>query len=318
MQPGKLSKIGRRLTLLLNKNKRVITYAFTVVITIMLAAYIYNNRLDLLTFDWSISLGLLAIAIISYLVGLWSIFVAWLLIMKKLGSTDNFINHLSVFSKSILARRIPLPIWYIGSRFYYYDGNYTYKKSIAVGTYFETFLTGFSGVLLLTVTMLFLLNTIYAWLICIVIILIWLIMFRSPKLLIGAMNWILNKIHKQPIELIVSQSDWLKWMVLYILGWVCAGVSFSFCVYGITPIRGELITLISVATSSGLIGFFSMLLPAGFGLKEIGTGLLLGHYFQFSIGLVVALTYRLTTTFVELFWAIISGIFASRLTHKDY
>lgn len=317
-----VKKIKEKYRQIFNKislfDKRTVTVLLSISVLTILIVYIYSNKQTIQNFEWSISPWHIILAVIVYLIGLLMIFIAWIKIMAKLGAKNNFWIHLSVFSKSIIARRIPLPIWYIGSRFYYYNREDASKKQIAVATYIETILTGLSGGVLLLIIEIFAQNAITTLILGILITLIIGILFKYPKLLIILVNRVFIKTNKEPVNVELKSKDWFKWLLYYFASWLLAGISFIFCVYAITSIRGEGISLLRISVISGLIGFISMFLPAGFGLKELVTGLLMGPYTPLSIGLIVSIFYRVTITITEILWALLVSIVARRITHKNY
>jgi uncharacterized membrane protein YbhN (UPF0104 family) len=232
--------------------------------------------------------------------------------MKKFGAQKTPLLHLKVFSSSILARRIPLSIWYFGSRFILYDKKTVQKKVILLGTIIETLLTGLSGIILLVI-LYFLNNQTFSIIYLSLLALFLLLILGKPNSIINLTNKLLIKFKKTIIIEKVNLIDWVKWLSLYFLSWLFAALTFYFCLVMITNYTDSLLSAMIISNISGLIGYISMIFPAGLGLKEIGTGILFQNEFPFSIGLIIGIVYRVLTTIIEIVWALFSAIISDSL-----
>jgi len=198
-----------------------------------------------------------------------------------------------------------LPIWYIGSRFYFYDNSSVTKKKIAFATFIETALTGLSGVFVLIIFMGFFKKEIIFGIILLVFLFLLMYFFKRRGLIQSSINFLLIKIHKEPIELNFLTKDWLKLFFLYATSWLFAGFSFYFSVKTVVEITLSPTTGILFSIISGLVGYMSMLLPAGFGLKELTTGFLFSQSIPIGLGIILGIINRIFTTIIEIVWSLI-------------
>jgi hypothetical protein len=67
--------------------------------------------------------------------------------------------------------------------------------------------------------------------------------------------------------------------------------------------------MMAVATIYMIMAYISMFLTAGFGLKELVTGLFFTRWMPFSVGVVVTLFFRVMMTIVEILFVVIVKFF---------
>jgi hypothetical protein len=118
-------------------------------------------------------------------------------------------------------------------------------------------------------------------------------------------NLFLKILRKDSINIFIPRKDWGFWFILYGLGWIFAGFSFYFGIKLVIEINLSLLFGLSISSISGLIGFFSMILPAGLGLKEISTGFMLNQSLPFGAGFLLGVVNRIYTTLIEIIWSLI-------------
>lgn len=278
---------------------------FVILLVLITLGYsLLKSRNILYEIEWKINFKFFLYTILYYSFGLCSISFAWLSIMKSLGSIEKKKKHLLVFLGSMLARRIPLSIWYIGSRFYFYDNSRVTNNNIASASVIEIIMTGFSGLFVFLVLFGLFKNAIIYWILAFLLLLFFVYSFSNMgKLQLKLQNLIKkNFIDSRIIN--ISTKQWWFWLFLYGLGWLLAGISFN---YGLrTLIDVNITTLAGLLYSSvtGLIGYISMVIPAGFGLKELALGLLLSNNLPLSLGFLLGIVNRLFSTLTEIFWYI--------------
>lgn len=289
--------------------KRFISLVLVLVVVLILGYSLLISKNSIKNIEWKLDFDLILITFILYSFGLCFISIAWLSIMRKLGSNEKSTKHLMVFLGSLVARRIPFPIWYIGSRFYFYNNSSVSKKNIAFATIIEIALTGFSGIFMLFILLGLFYREIGFGIIALLILIISVYLFSHRDLLRTSINFVLTKFQREPVEFNFGTKVFLNWFFLYAISWLFSGFTFyngikAVIEIDITPIAGILFSMIS-----GLVGYVSMVLPAGFGLKELTTGFLLSQSIPIGLGIIMGIINRIFTTITEVFWSLILILF---------
>lgn len=288
-----------------NRLKIFLSFLAVLIVILLLIYSLLNQKEILLLIQWDLNLKFLALTLLIYLFALFVIFFVWYLIMKKVGYKDSIKNHLIVFSKSIVARRIPLPIWYVGSRFYFYNNSEEQKSKIAIATIFEIMLTGLAGLLVALILSALYFKYYYVWFIILVYLILLIMTFSYDKPQVFLINTFLRIFKKESALMVIPAKDIWLWFIIYGLSWVMSGFTLYFGIKAVILIEIDFVFVLLISAISGLIGYFSMILPAGFGLKEITTGILLTQSLPFGVGLLLGIVNRFFTTVIEIIWSLV-------------
>jgi hypothetical protein len=275
-------------------------------ISIVLGRAVYQEWDTLKTFHWQLNIGYLLLASVFHSLALGATFVAWHLMLRRLGRFSDLRTNAHIYYLSTLAKRVPIAVWYIGGRLVMYQRQNVSRSAVLNAIALESLLIGGAGVLVYL-----LLQPFYsysspdlAWIVVAVAGVAALICLVQPRLLLNMTNVVLRRFHRNPIQVELSRQDLLLWIGIYLVPTPLAGVSLYFLIQAITTgIEADLVSLIGVATLSMLVGLASMLLPAGFGLKELAMAALLATWMPLSVGVVVAIAFRILNTFDDLVWA---------------
>ncbi len=254
-------------------------------------------------FEWQINLLHLGLAIISYLIGLGIMFLGWYSIMGRLVGLGNLTGHLKIYAVSFLARRIPLPIWFVGSRIILYKQ--LPKKTTATATLLETIFIGLAGLVL------YILIAPFAtaipglpWPVGALLVAAGVSsLIIKPSWPVDFSNKILTWLKKSTVDASITRLNVLTWMLAFGSSWLAGAISFYFLSMALIPTDPGFLNLMLVGHVSGMIGYLTLFLPAGFGLKELGMSSLLTRWMPFSVGVVLAIAYRLLGTLIETVWA---------------
>lgn len=262
---------------------------------------------EIISFQWQVNwLSLLGV-ILFHSLALCTIFFAWHISLRHLSGYGSIALDFRIFSISMLARRIPLPIWYLGSRFHLYR-----KENVSIA-------------LIMTVTSVELALIAITGIVCFIIFLPWynfslpfppeilggivlfalVLMIFRPNLFADLINFVLRMFKKPPVSSVLSRKMILGLVFLYLVAWILDGIGFYFLLRSFLFSPPPIISMIGIATITGLIGMASMVFPAGFGLKELSMSVLLSVWMPVSAGLVISILNRLVQTMIEFFWAAI-------------
>jgi uncharacterized membrane protein YbhN (UPF0104 family) len=289
------------------------TIAVVLVITLFMFLAVVRDWDNIQTFDWHLNWFYLFLSVLFYVATLWLLFLSWYSIMKCLVGPGDIATHLNAYAVSFLAKRIPLPIWFVGSRLLLYEQ--IPKKIVAAATILEAIFIAFSGILLYLVLIpyaTFIPSLSWQILTVIAGLLLLSVMLR-PNWPIDITNKLLILFKKSPIEVKVTRKNTMIWLLIFSAGWVANSISFYFLTSAVFPTDPGWLNITVVSLIYGLVAFVGLVLPAGFGLKELSASALLTNWVPFSVGLLIALAFRIMNTLLETAWALL----AARLVKKS-
>jgi glycosyltransferase 2 family protein len=274
----------------------------------------------LISFPWQLRLGSLAGMIVMHSLALGSLFLAWHLMMRHLTDLSDWRYDLQIYSLSILSRRIPTPLWYIGSRLYLYRRQCVPASAVLSATGMEMVLIGLNGAFCYVLLLPWYTYTqqwpwqafLVAWAILVIALVL------RPNLLIDFSNWILCLLGRPLLDTSITRVDLVLWTLTYLTTWFFDGIGLHCLISAILPTSLGLADTIGISTLSALVGLSALGLPAGLGLKELTMGTLLSLWIPVSAGIGVSILYRLMQTLVEGTWALISYWIGQRFWVDEY
>jgi uncharacterized membrane protein YbhN (UPF0104 family) len=257
-------------------------------------------------FHWRLDWGYLAIQAILHTLAMGTMFLAWHYTMRRLLNIGQWRTNFRVFSLSMLARRVPIPIWYVGSRVYLYREQQTSATIVLAATALETALIAVSGVVCYVILLPWYSYTQHwAWWILVALTGIFsLVLLLRPGSLIDLTNLALRLLKRPSIPVTITRRDLLLWTSLYLATWFLDGLGLYYTVAAFMAAPPPVTSIIGVSTVSALVALATMALPT-FLLKEITTGALLSIWMPVSAGMVISILYRLLQTLVETIWAFV-------------
>lgn len=273
----------------------------------LLGLAIVRDWETLVSFQWQLDGMSLAKMALLHSLALGTLFLAWHLMMCRFAGLDEWRINFHVYNLSILARRIPTPIWYIGGRLYLYQKQHVPIAIVLSATTLEAALIGLSGVICY---MLLLPWYTYAqewpwWLLLVGAGALLLALVVRPGLFVDLINLALRLFKRPLVEVSIMQTDLLMLGLVYLATWFLDGIALYFMVSALFPAPPAIPDIVSVSTISALVALLTLALPSGFGLKELTMGTLLSIWMPVSAGIVISVLYRLVQTILEIVWALI-------------
>jgi hypothetical protein len=126
------------------------------------------------------------------------------------------------------------------------------------------------------------------------------LLMLQPHILEGVLNWALRKAGRQPIRVTLTWGQ--IWLLIgrYFLVWLGMGLSFAALVAALTPIRPvDVPYLVASWAAAYVIGYLTLLTPAGLGVREGVLAVLLFPIMPQPVAAVVAIMARLWMTVGE-------------------
>jgi len=237
-----MPKIGNNFTKLrvelttFAKSPWIIRLLFCTVILVVLFL-IYKERTLLISFNWTPNLFFLFLSLVSHSVSLAINYLVWHLMVKKKGGAGKPLLNLYAFAIATISRRIPTPIWYLGSRFVIYSEIIS-KDLLGLLSLYEIFLLGSSGAIATFTSLSFNLHLHWSWLITGTIIgtFLFLLPFFYPNWIAILLTKIISIFTKKSLPLpALHKADYFMWWWLYFVSWVSEGIAITFTFFSFLP-----------------------------------------------------------------------------------
>ncbi|MGC8786997.1 MAG: lysylphosphatidylglycerol synthase domain-containing protein [Anaerolineae bacterium] len=258
-------------------------------------------------FRWHLRPSLLILALGCHAASLAGIFIAWRLIMARLGSPVGARIDFHIYFLSVAARKIPSAIWYAGTRLLLYSQEGV-RASLVLNAIALEFgiavLTG--GWVFIAFQSYYAFMEDYAWVrwgVSLLTVLLTGLFLVRPRLLV---RWIRRDRRKREEHFSLLLPNWgelLACALVYFTAWVVGGTSFYLTIRALILDPGiDWINAVGVATLSTLVVLVGTVLPVGIGLKELAAGVLLSLWLPMPVGLSVAVVYRILQVLDEALW----------------
>ena len=237
----------------------------------------------------------------SYFIQIW----AWDLITHKLGIAISFRETLESWFYSQLGKYLPGKVWFLISRFYFYEKKGKAKKTISVGLYIETVISILAAGLISFMAFLSFpeARSIYSitqwgWFLVLVVLAF---IFLHPKILKKMINWALAQLRREPIDLTISYSDILQILLVCLLSWGVGGLGFYFFVSSLWDISSTaLFFLTGTLAISNTLGLMALFAPSGLGVREGVLVYFFSTLMPSSMAVILSVLTRLWTTLIEI------------------
>lgn len=269
---------------------------------------ILHNWHEIAQYEWRPDYASLLFSFVAYSVGLVFAIMCWDSVINRLGGNSSLSKNIKFYCYTNLAKRLPTPIWYVAARVYVYDREGIAKHVTSTAVLIETVVMIFSGILVYLVSLPFSPNASplagNLWVLLLLIFLA-VIMARPSWLGVG-LNFLLTKLGRDKLSIVITPGDMLRWSALFSLAWILGGFLIYFLANGIYPLAStHLPAMINIWAMSGIAGQVALFMPAGAGVKEATLAYLLSHYMPLPVAIVISLLSRLWLMIIDFFWALV-------------
>jgi uncharacterized membrane protein YbhN (UPF0104 family) len=279
-----------------NSVRRIISILLTLLAIAILGRMIYTNWNSLKNIEWKVRPISLVGSFITYIIYIGITAFSWGSILKTLGSSSTWRQHIRIYYISTLANRLPVPFGYVAGRLFLYDES-TSKKTISFASGLELFLVALAGLMIGGIFGPKSISYFNFWVI-IPIILIGL-MIVHPRVLRPILTFL-----KLQGSFEMRYWNTIKWFLSYLLVWITGGVALYLLIISFYPLPFfNLPFIIGAWCLSGLVGILTVFLPIGLGIHEVTLGFLLAGFLPPGISAVIAILSRIIFTFFEIVMA---------------
>ena len=291
--------------------RRMIWAVLMTAVALAIGYQVVKNWQEISQYPWRLDYIQFLKASLAFSVSLMISVLCWSLILRQLGSSNSFGTNARLYCTTNLARRLPTPIWFLGSRMMAYKEMGVRKGTTLSAMMLEGIVTAFGGLVVAIFSLPFGPYAqvvqqsvgVFPFLIPIIIFVI------RPAWLFAIVNVVLRRVKIQTLEVKLRPLDMLIWSGLFATNWTLGGLLLYYLVNVVYPISASLapamINIWSVAGVVTLLGHLTMLLPAGFGVKQLIAAYLLSFYIPWPAAVLVAILSRLSVTLLEVFWMLV-------------
>lgn len=287
---------------------RVLLYTIWVVLFTFLAYIIWKSRDQLLPYLANADYSQFLIVAAIYLVALFLAVLNWAVIMHAFEGSISFWMHAKIYLVSMVSRRLPGTIWYVGGRMIFYKklGVPSVKTASASGI--EFIISFVADALLAAVFIPLGLNLSKIWLIPLMLVVIAGLLVLRPKTVEKIMVK-LNHPLAQPVRL----PQVIGWLLLRMALVLAGGVMIFFTIRIFTPLQFDsLLFVLGARALSGAAGMLTFLLPSSMGASDLTLLAMLSTIIPTSLATVIALLVRIYTTLFELVFGLIFFILLNK------
>ena len=291
-------RVWRFLTGDRERTRRLLSIVF-VLLALSAVTYVVARDWDsLVQFGWQLHWGQIGWALVFFPLGAYPTIYGWHLLVVGLGGPSSLVVNANAFVVSVLPRRLPGVVWYVGTRTLWYRERGVSSAIVLAATVLETLTLGISGLLVYVVAAVVsetlpLPDALYgaagaaALVVCLLV---------SPV----AMRWLSAKVRRGRWAADMRALDpWraLGVLAVYAVAWVNGGLFLYFLLAGIgggIPVEAA----IGTWALAGAAGMFASLVQ-GIGLKELTMSAILGGFLPLSVAVGVAVLVRVVHTVAE-------------------
>lgn len=289
----------------LNNNKKVLNILFLItwlVVIVNITWASWNSRKQLMDIIGTVDLthvwGILGFYLLTLVIAVtW-----WIGIMNSFTTGISPWMHIQIYFVSLITRRLPGTIWYIGGRAIFYEKLKVSKTTTVTASIIEI-VVGFLADCIIGVFFLGNLNGYTpVWLVIIFCTMILGFFTLRPK----SLEWIMTKL-KHPLPRSIHFKGPFIWVLLRMSSIIVGSLMIIQIIELFLPLASkDIIFVIGTRAISGLAGYLTYLLPSSLGASDLTTIMLLSRLIPASVATLVAIIIRIFTTLGELLF---SGIF---------
>jgi len=236
--------------------------------------------------------------------------LGWSLTLRLLGGRLRLGSMVSIWMLSLIGKYIPGSVGQIMSRIYLCEKKGVAKSATLISIVLEMGLVVVSGEVVFLASLFFggminLTSRIWVYLLVIPLGLVLL----HPTFLNWSVNFALRKLKKGPVETLnLRYKNMVALLAFYLFFWMVYGVAFYLLNNAVHPVSiRELPTLTGIFAMSFVIGFLSIFVPAGLGVREGVMVLLLSFYMPSSTAIVISLLSRVWSVLADTLCFILSS-----------
>jgi hypothetical protein len=291
-----------------SKQLKFLLYFIWAVLFAFLAYTVWKSRDQLLPYLTKADYSQFIIVAAIYLLALLLAVLNWAVIMHAFESSISLWMHAKIYLVSMVSRRLPGTLWYVGGRMVLYKqlGVPSIKTASASGI--EFVISFVADALLAAIFIPLGLNLPKIWLIPLGLVVVLGLLVLRPKTL----EKIMIKL-KYPLAQPVRMRQVIGWLLLRMALVLTGGLMIFFTIRIFTPLGiNSLLFVLGARALSGAAGMLTFLLPSSMGASDLTLLAMLSSIIPTSLATVIALLVRIYTTLFELLFGLVFFILLNK------
>ncbi len=262
--------------------------------------YIYTHWSTLSQYQWKFDYKFLLSSLMLVIANFIFLIQVWRRLIFKMGYSLRFKKAFKIFFYSSMGKYVPGKVWSVLGMVYMAEKEGVPMKVSLTSAILNQTLNMIGGLLLVVIVS----GTKFlgdlpkiAYLPLALI----LIIFIYPPLMESTLNILLKLLKKETISINLSFRDNLIFTLFFMVSWSIYGLAFNIFIRSLTPFSWSLMPFISSAFAfSYIIGFLSVFVPGGLGVREGILVFYLSSCFPLPVATLIALLSRLWMTAAEI------------------
>lgn len=291
-----------------SKLLKILLYLIWAVLFAILAYTVWKSRDQLLPYLAKADYSQFIPVLILYLSALLLAVLNWVVVMHAFEGGISVWMHAKIYLVSMVSRRLPGTIWYVGGRMVLYKqlGVPSIKTASASGI--EFIISFVADALLAAIFIPLGLNLSKIWLIPLGLVVVLGLLVLRPKTL----EKIMVKL-KYPLAQPVRMRQVIGWLLLRMALVLTGGLMIFFTIRIFTPLGFDsLLFVLGTRALSGAAGMLTFLLPSSMGASDLTLLAMLSSVIPASLATVIALLVRIYTTLFELLFGLVFFILLNK------
>lgn len=280
--------------------KQSLKFLIVLVILFFFIRYIYFNWTSLSQYQWKFDYKLLAGSLILVVANFIFLIQIWRRMISRMGYFLKFTKAFKIFFYSSMGKYVPGKVWSVMGMVYMAEKEGIPVQVSLTSAILNQALNMIGGLLFVGIVTgtKFLGNLPKILYLPIVLLLI---LFIYPPWMEIALNFCLRLVKREPIKINLSFKDNLVFTFLFMLSWGIYGIAFNIFIISLTPYSWNLLLFTASAfIFSYIIGFLSIFVPGGLGVREGILVFWLSSYFPLPVATLISLLSRLWMTAAEI------------------
>jgi len=280
--------------------KVFLKFFIVAVILFFFIRYVYENWRVVSLYQWQFKYGLLAVSFGLVFLNFLFFIQIWRSLLQKLSSKLPFKKAFKIWFYSNLGKYVPGKIWSVMGMVYMCEKEGIPRAATLSSAILNQLLNIIGGLILVLILSGTKFLSGMSKLYYLPLILVFVISLY-PRVMEKILNWGLKKLKKEPVKINLNFKENLFFTLLFMLAWGVYGVAFNIFIMSLTdsPLSNWPF-LTSIFAFSYIIGFLSIFVPGGLGVREGILVYYLSSYFPLPVATLIALLSRLWMTAVEL------------------
>lgn len=237
----------------------------------------------------------------------------WIAIIHGFTDSIPIITHIKIYLLTLVTRRLPGTIWYIGGRIVLYKKIGISEFQTASASGIELIVSLAANCFLAGIFLPFTFNLSNYWLIPIILITAISLIVLNPTVI----TFIMKRMNR-PLEKPIKGSQVAFWFILRI-GVILTGSLMIFQTIRVFfPLNTSMLFMVFAARAlSGAAGMLTMFLPSSFGASDITLIALISTFIPASLATAIAIFVRLYTSVFELAFGLLFFILLKNIHPKN-